>query len=604
MDAITFEMGLVLAILAGAITLFVTEVVRIDVAAILLMVVIGLSGLVPPAEVFAGFSSNAVVSIMAVMIIGGALDRVGVMRAVAGWLLRFGGATERRITASLSLSVGGLSAFMQNIGAAALFLPVAERIGERTSIAPSRLLMPMGFAAILGGTLTLVASGPLILLNDLLASSAQSIGVEIEPYGLFAPTPIGLVLLLGGVAFFTTLGRRFMPASGQGAPAPADAVDHVAEVYGLAQGLRAVQVPSDSPLVGRDVESVEATSGSVQLSALAHHDGLTVAPPREATVPSGAVLGLLGRDTDLDRFVAEHGLEAADPTPLRALEDEALAGLAEVVVRPGSAAVGARLRDLRLRLRYGVSVLAIHRGEEVLTTDLRARQLSAGDVLVVFSTWDRLSELDDDDAFVVLTDHPTEPPRTAKMPWALGFFAVALGLVIATDLQLSLALMTGAIGMLVSGVVSPDEAYRAISWKTVFLLASLIPLGQAVEDTGTAAWIADGVIAATGDLPPWGLQLVIAALATVFTLVVSNVGATVLLVPLAANVAVGVGADPAQFGLIVALAVSNAFLLPTHQVNALLMGPGGYRVVDYLRAGGAMTVLFLVLLIPAVNLFA
>ncbi len=602
MDAITVEMGLVLAILAGAITLFVTEVVRIDVAAILLMVVIGLSGLIPPEDVFSGFASNAVVSIMAVMIIGGALDRVGVMRRVAAWILRFGGVTERRITTSLSLSVGGLSAFMQNIGAAALFLPVAERIGERTRIAPSRLLMPMGFAAILGGTLTLVASGPLILLNDLLASSAESIGVDIEPYGLFAPTPVGIVLLLGGIAFFTTLGRRFMPASDRQSTPAADALDRVAEVYGLAERLRAVQVPADSPIVGRDVEALEGGQTAVQLTALADHDGLTVAPPREATVPSGAVLGLLGRDEDLDRFVAEHGLEEADPTPLRPLEDDALAGLAEVVVRPGSPAVGQRLRDLRLRLRFGVSVLAIHRGEEVITADLRSQRLAAGDVLVVFSTWDRLSELAGDESFVVLTDHPSEPPRSRKLPWALGFFAVALALVILTDLQLSLALMTGAIGMLLTGVLPPDEAYRAISWKTVFLLASLIPLGQAVEDTGTAAWIADGVIAATGGLPPWGLQLVIAALATVFTLVVSNVGATVLLVPLAANVAVGVGADPAQFGLIVALAVSNAFLLPTHQVNALLMGPGGYRVVDYLRAGGAMTVLFLVLLIPAVNL--
>jgi di/tricarboxylate transporter len=180
---------------------------------------------------------------------------------------------------------------------------------------------------------------------------------------------------------------------------------------------------------------------------------------------------------------------------------------------------------------------------------------------------------------------------------------VALGLVIVGDLQLSLALMTGAVAVIVAGVLTPDEAYRAVSWKTVFLLAALIPLGQAVEDTGTAAWIAERVISGVDGFPVWGVQLTVALLATVFTLVVSNVGATVLLVPLAANVALGVGADPAQFGLIVALAASNAFLLPTHQVNALLMGPGGYRVADYLRAGSAMTVVFLVVLIPAVNVF-
>jgi di/tricarboxylate transporter len=160
--------------------------------------------------------------------------------------------------------------------------------------------------------------------------------------------------------------------------------------------------------------------------------------------------------------------------------------------------------------------------------------------------------------------------------------------------------MVGAVGVLLSGVLTPDEAYRAVSWKTVFLLAALIPLGQAVEETGTAAWIAEGVISATADLPGWAILATIGVLTTVFTLVVSNVGATVLLVPLAANVAVGVGAEPATYALMVAIAASNAFLLPTHQVNALLMGPGGYRVVDYVRAGTAMSVLFLLVSVPMV----
>jgi di/tricarboxylate transporter len=158
------------------------------------------------------------------------------------------------------------------------------------------------------------------------------------------------------------------------------------------------------------------------------------------------------------------------------------------------------------------------------------------------------------------------------------------------------------VGVLLSGVLTADEAYRAVSWKTVFLLAALIPLGQAVEDSGTAAWIAEGVVGATSGLPVWAILLTVGVLGTLFTLVVSNVGATVLLVPLAVNVAVGVGADPAMFGLMVAIAASNAFVLPTHQVNALLMGPGGYRVKDFVRAGSVMSVLFLVVATPMVLL--
>ena len=597
MEPLTTDMVIVLVVLAAAIVMFVTEVVRIDVAAIIIMVALGLLGLVPAAEVFGGFASNAVMSIIAVMILGAGLDRTGAMRVVARWILRVGGATERRVRATVSLAVGGISAFMQNIGAAALFLPVVERVGERTGIAAGRLLMPMGFAAILGGTLTLVASGPLILLNDLLATSAEGLGIEIEPFGLFAPTPVGLTLLAAGIIFFSTVGARFLPRS----VGAAESVEVTAA--DLDATMRTFLLPAGSPLDGRDVESVEAEAGNVVVAAVEDGEDLLVAPAREVRLRGGARLGLIGPPEAVAAFVDTHALTPDGPGALSLLDDDAHAGLAEVVVRPGSAAVGALVRDVRLRKRFGVTLLAIRRGEDVLTDGLRGQRLAAGDVLVLLSTWDRLAAVDSDRSFVVLTDHPQERPRVEKLRWALASFVLALGLVIGTDLQLSLALFSGAVGILVFGVLTPDEAYRAVSWKTVFLLAALIPLGRAVEDSGTAAWIAAGVLELAGDLPLWGLQLAIAALATVFTLIVSNVGATVLLVPLAVNVAVGANADPAQMGLIVAIAVSNAFLLPTHQVNALLMGPGGYRVKDYLRAGGLMTVLFLLVLIPAVHLF-
>ena len=600
MDAVTTDMLLVLAILVGAIVLFVTEVVRIDVAAILVMVVVGLSGLIPAADVFAGFSSNAVISIIAVMILGAALDRVGVMRTVAAWLLEVGGATERRILASTSLAVGGISAFMQNIGAAALFLPVVERISDRTKVPSSRLLMPMGFAAILGGTLTLVASGPLILLNDLLASTADNLGIEIEPFGLFAPTPIGAALLLSGIALFAVAGRWLLPAA-EADRSSGEALPDITARYGLDGRLQAAAVSTDSPLVGRQVEEIERAGSGVLVAGLAlPGEEPELAPRREHEIGAGSVLGLTGPAPKVDEFTVSQGLERlpAAEDPFARLVDPAQAGLVEVAVRPGSDAVGQRIRELRLRVRFGAALLGVHHRGQIVTEGLREHRLGAGDVLVLFGPWERMRDVAADPSLVVISDYPTDPPRTDKQWWALGAFVVAIGLVIFTGMQLSLALMVGAIGVLLSGVLTPDEAYRAVSWKTVFLLAALIPLGQAVEETGTAAWIAEGVIAATADLPGWAILATVGVLTTVFTLVVSNVGATVLLVPLAANVAVGVGADPATYALMVAIAASNAFLLPTHQVNALLMGPGGYRVVDYVRAGTAMSVLFLVISVP------
>jgi di/tricarboxylate transporter len=234
---------------------------------------------------------------------------------------------------------------------------------------------------------------------------------------------------------------------------------------------------------------------------------------------------------------------------------------------------------------------------------VRDMPFQAGDTLVVHTTWDALTRLSKDRNFVVVTtEYPHEELRPQKVGYALVFFLIALSLVLFTDMRLSVSLLTGAIGMVLSGVLTIEEAYDAVSWKTVFLLASLIPLGLAMETTGTAAWIADQTLNLMGDVPVWMLQLAIAVLATFFTLVMSNVGATVLLVPLAVNIAVGAGADPALFALTVAIATSNSFLIPTHQVNALVMGPGGYRVPDFMRAGGIMTVLFIVVMLAMMNL--
>lgn len=603
MDALTSEMVLMLAVLISAILLFVTEVVRIDVAAVVILVAVGLLGLVAPQELFSGFSSNAVISVIAVMMLGAGLDRVGVMQRVAAFLFRIGGRTEQRITALISGAVAGISAFMQNIGAAALFLPVTERLASRTGIPISRLLMPMGFAAILGGTITLVASGPLILLNDLLAASSRQMGIEIEPFGLFAPTPIGLLLTASGILMFVLFGRWLLPSVHADAARARPTIPQWTEQYGLRRELHPVRVPRGSSLVGKSVEEIEAESGRSYLTALVDAGGLRVAPARDVIIAEGTVLGLGGSLIDREAFVEAHGLIPEEGDPFALLHDEEQAGLAEVVIRPGSDVVGKRVRDLQFRKVHGLALLGIHRGSELLEGDLRTQELMAGDVLLFFARWPRLTALTQNSAFVALTDYPREQPRVEKQGWALGAFALSLVLIVATDLQLSLALLVGAVVLLVARVLTPDEAYRSVSWQTVFLLAALIPLGQAMEATGTAAWIAQQVIAVTDGLPLWAIQATLALLATGFTLTISNIGATVLLVPLAANVAVGVGASPAQFGMIVALAASNAFFLPTHQVNALLMGPGGYRVKDFLRAGFALSVLFLVMLVLGANLF-
>jgi len=611
------EVAWVTGFLVITVYLFVLEVVSVDVAAISIMVLLGLTsilapwmglseGLVDTRHLFDGFASNAVISIIAVMIIGAGLDKTGIMNRVASFILRVGGATEARIIPIISGVVGIISSFMQNVGAAALFLPVVSRISARASLPISRLLMPMGFCAILGGTVTMVGSSPLILLNDLLVTSNRALLPEhqMTPWSLFAPAPIGLALLATGIVYFLLAGRLVLPAAGDDGKRSADAMKYFKDLYGIDCRVYEALVPSRSRLAGKTLDDVESADRIRVIAAITGKSELHVGPgtlARDVDIGRRTVLGVLASPGDFEAFATKYRLEARPY--LRNLA-EALApnraGIAEVVIPPGSSLIGKSARDLWMRKTYGLSLVAIHRGGDTLQegAEIRSLPLAAGDTLVVYTTWEALARLEKNPDFVVVTtEYPHEELRPHKVGWALLCFAVALVLLLLTDIRLSVALLAGALGMVLTGVLDIDEAYRAVSWKTVFLLASLIPLGHAVETSGTAKWIAEQTLVWVGHMPGWVIHATVAALATAFTLVMSNVGATVLLVPLAVNIALGIGADPALYALTVALATSNSFLIPTHQVNALIMGPGGYRVPDFLRAGGLMTVLFLVVLI-------
>jgi di/tricarboxylate transporter len=619
----TIEIAWVTAILLLTIYLFAFEVVDVDIAAVSIMVLLGLTslfapimglekGLVDPNQLFIGFSSNAVISIIAVMIIGAGLDKTGIMSKVATFILNVGGTSEKRIIPIVSSTVAFISSFMQNVGAAALFLPVVSRISARSGLSMSRLLMPMGFCAILGGTVTMVGSSPLILLNDLILTSNTALPADqqMSTWGLFSVTPIGVALVVTGILYFVIAGRFVLPATNsESSTSGSGTMKYFHDVYGIDYELFELVIPEESELIGKHLDDVETKSHVRIIATKLSGQETRIGPgalDRDTGMRAGMVLGVVAEPEDLEHFTGKYGLKRRHE--LRTFS-EALsntqAGIAEVVIPPGSKLIGKSARDIWMRKAYGIAMVALHRDGETMREgdDIRSMPFHSGDTLVVHTTWETLAHLEDDPNFVIVTtEYPHEETRPHKVVWAGIFFAIALTLVLFTDIRLSIALLTGAIGMILSGVIKIDEAYEAVSWKTVFLLASLIPLGLAVEQTGTAKWIADQTLAVVGDMPIWVIQLSIAILATFFTLVMSNVGATVLLVPLAVNIALGVGADPAVFALTVAIATSNSFLIPTHQVNALIMGPGGYRVPDFLRAGSVMTILFLIVMIGMMNL--
>ena len=599
----------VLVILVCTIVLFVSDIIRVDVVAILVLVVLGLTslipnfqGLVPTEQLFDGFSSNAVISIIAVMVIGASLDKTGALNRLAAHILRVAGDAERRVMSLISGTVGVISGFMQNIGAAALFLPVVDRISKRSGLSNARLLLPMGYCAILGGTLTMVGSSPLILLNDLLIYANPQLPSHVEKmetFSLFAVTPIGIVLLIAGGFYFFFLGKYVLPLGTQKSLETGAVTSYVRDIYGVTGQVYELSVNGGSKIIGRTIGELEDEWGYEE-RIIAIHNGTTllVEPERSAEIMANSDLAIMGRYERVVEYVNFYDLnlkneirvfqEAFNPTA---------SGIAEIVVPPSSPSIGKSIAELGFRRNYHVMLLALYRNEKPIRENLIDIKIRGGDTLIVHCPWRNLQRFAESQEFVVVTDYPREDLRPEKFVHACLIFLATLGLVIFSELRLSAALLTGAVLMIIVGVIKIEEAYRSIGWQSVFLLASLIPLGIAVEQTQTALWIAQQFVNLLEGMPVLVLLLAVAILATAFTLIMSNVGATVLLVPIAINIAVQIGANPAVFALTVALATSNSFLIPTHQVNALIQAPGGYRVVDFMRAGVGMTIIFLTIVI-------
>ena len=604
MEPLTFDMILVMSMIGLAIFLFIVEWVRVDVVAILMMVTLPLLHLVTPKEAFVGLSSNAVVSIIAVIIIGAGMDRTGMINKLVAPVLRIAGNSSSRIIIAISVTVAVISSFMQNIGAAALFLPAIQRISKMQKIPLSRLLMPIGFSAILGGTITLVGCSPLILLNDLLAP------FNLEPFGLFDVTPIGLVLVVSGITCFVLFGRFILPqgepmdSSESDNPPPSASPDQErsdadeTEFYEL-------RTPDDFTDY-RDPLFVEDLRRRYLLNVVAitePPDYKVTSPNPDVEVRSGIDLAVCGLKKDVLRMASDEGMHLKDN--LEIYKDSLstqTAGSVEVVVGPRSSFSGKSLKEINFQDRYHVTPLSVYRQVETYRAHIDDIVIQVGDVIELYGTWKRLTVLHKEGGLLFSLPSDAEEMRPEKTLWAGFWLVTALVMIMGFKIQLSVALMTGALGMILTRVLSIDEAYQSVDWRTIFLLAGLIPLGIATEKTGAAAWIAHSILSVIGDVSPIILLTVIGILSTMFTLVLSNVGATVLLVPLVVNMDIAAHTDPRMAALVVGLATSNSFMLPTHQVNALYMGPGHYRTVDFIKAGALVSVVFLVVMIAMISL--
>jgi di/tricarboxylate transporter len=587
---LTPDMMLVLGLVGFTMAMLVLEWIRADMVALLVVVTIGLTGLIPSERVFNGFAGNAVIAIIAIMIMGEGLDRAGVLNLTARFVMRMARGMESRLGLVINMVASLFSAIIPSQALAALMIPVSSRLSARTGVPLSRLLLPMAFCIL---TATNTAN---------LLPGAHT----IPKFGLFSVTPVGLSLAVVGVLYFYFFGRKLLPGHEDERlkVTPGRTESYFAETYGIGGETAELTVTAESPLVGMSIGEVEQLHDSPMILAIKSGNDARMAPPVDHVIWVGSVLGVLGPRDQLSQFANNQLCRLS--TRMRQLGElfnPTRAGISEVVIPPSSRFIKQTIGDLRLRKRFGISVLAVTRGDQIFRDDVRAVALRAGDTMVLHSNWRDLSLAAEDKDLVVVTDIPKEEQRPGKIWQAVGFFVLAKCLALFTQLDLSVAMMTGAIGMLLTGVLNMDEAYKAVNWKTIFVTACLIPLGWSMDSTGTAAWVAQEVLQHLGGHSHWLLQLALAILTLLFSQVMSNVGATVMMVPVAISVAVATGGNPSAYALIVAVSSSNTFLLSSgHPALMMVTGPGGYRSQDFLRVGLPLTFVVLVVTLLAINL--
>ena len=592
----TPQIALTLAIIFGALIVFGTEKLRVDVVALLVLLTVGLTRLIGPGEVFAGFSNSAVITVWAVYIVSGGLFKTGVADILGKFILRLSGKNEVRLIAVIMLTCGLMSAFMNNVGATAMLLPAVVSVAKQTNIPVSKLLIPLSFSSLLGGKMTLIGTPA----NILATSIVEKYG--LPTFGFFDFTPVGVVVLGTGILYMVLIGRRFLPIRqppGTG----------TSQIKGqLRTYISEVRVLPGGNLSGRTL--LEARLGAdyeLTVIALVRGNRTITKLERTTIIEQNDILLIEGSAENLLRARKELGLVTANESKRHAELDklsEQEIGIVESTLAPRSSMVNRSLRSLNFRERYGFTVLAIRRQGEIITKRLRSIRLQFGDDLLLQGPRDRMQELEENNDFLVL--EPLEIPerRRRKMPIAIGLMVSVVVLVLFANLDIAIAMVIGAVGMVLSGCLNMDEAYESIDWRTVFLVAGMLPLGTAMETTGTARYIADLMLNAVGNLGPMAALAGMYLLAALITQPMSNAAAMVLVVPIALDTAMGLGANHLTFTLAVIIGAATSFLTPVgHKANVLVFGPGGYKFFDYARVGALLTVFLFIVTMIALPIF-
>ncbi|MFZ6021592.1 MAG: SLC13 family permease, partial [Chloroflexota bacterium] len=475
--------------------------------------------------------------------------------------------------------------------ATAVFLPAAVGISRRTGIPLSKLLIPLSFASLLGGNMTMIGTPPNVLASSLLTDRG------LPGLRFFDFTPTGLVVFISGMLYMVLIGRHLLPSRKP---------QNIQDTYQLRQYLSEVRILEQSKLAGKTLaESRLGSDYDLNVVAIIDLENHRHIPHRDHHFRPGEILVVKGRLEDLLRareslgvaIEAEHKLELSEITG----QDEVTV---EAVLAPRSRLTGKTLRETHFRDRYGFTALAIHRQGRVILERLRDVRLQFGDILLLRGRKIQLPALQSSEDFLLLEPVNDTSRRLNKAPLAGGILLLVLALTIIAHMPIALAMVIGAVLMVMTGCLTMDEAYQSIDWRSVFLIAGMLPLGLAMESTGTARFLAERLVGLVGNLGPLAVLAGIYILASLITEPMSNAAATVLIAPISIDVALSLGADPRPFVLAVVIGASTSFLTPVgHQSNILVMEPGGYRFTDYTKVGAPLNLVLLIAILIFLPLF-
>ncbi|RDD61487.1 SLC13 family permease [Ferruginivarius sediminum] len=585
----TTEQIMLFAILATALLLFAWGRWRYDVVAVAALLAAVVLGIVPMREAFQGFGHPAVITVVGVLILSRSLRNSGLIE----WLTRVLRPTTGRPTSHI-MALSGLtaacSAFMNNVGAMALILPVALQSSHSSKRPASMILMPLSFASLLGGLITLIGTPP----NIIIASYRG--GETGEAFGMFDFSPVGLGVAAAGVAFVSLLGWRLLPTERQGEV-------EGKSLFQLEDYITEVRLPEGSSYVGRRLVELETLAqGDVAVVALVRRKDRMLAPSGYLRLQAGDILIIESDTAALQRLAKQAGLDMVGEAELSAenLRSERV-GLVEVVVTPGSRLEGRTARSLRLHTRYGLNLLGVARQGHPITERLGQVRFLAGDVLLLQGERDAMPEAFQALGCLPLAERELPLGRRGTSATAPLIFAGAIGLVAFGVLPPHIAFILAVLVQVLTNAISVREIYDAVEWPIVILLGAMLPVGQALEATGGTAVISDPILGLAGSVPPWGILTLLMMVTMLLSDIMNNAATAVLMAPIGVSIAQGLGVSIDPFLMGVAIACSSTYLTPIgHQSNLLVMGPGGYKFGDYWRMGLPLDALILIVAVPLI----